>query len=111
MTIHEKIKRLRLRNGMSQAGLAELVGASQRAVSDWEKHTTPRAAHLVKLAELFGVSVDVLTDDAAGLPDGCAMKSLKDEGLAALSLAADVAKLKAMAAELELIAARLEGLK
>jgi transcriptional regulator with XRE-family HTH domain len=69
-------------------------------------------ARLKKLAEIFNVSIDVLLDDSKELspPDG-SDKTDRSDSLASLALAADVARLKAMAAELELIAARLEGRK
>ena len=55
----EKIKAYRKQCGMSQAELANRVGVERSAVAKWESgKSLPQAAHLVKLAEIFGCSVD-----------------------------------------------------
>ena len=55
----EKIKAYRKECGMSQAELAKRVGVERSAVAKWESgKSLPQAAHLVKLAEIFGCSVD-----------------------------------------------------
>ena len=55
----EKIKAYRKQCGMSQAELANRVGVERSAVAKWESgKSLPQAAHLVKLAEIFGRSVD-----------------------------------------------------
>ena len=57
----EKIKAYRKQCGMSQAELAKRVGVERSAVAKWESgKSLPQAAHLVKLAEIFGCSVDEL---------------------------------------------------
>ena len=57
----EKIKAYRKQYGMSQAELAKRVGVERSAVAKWESgKSLPQAAHLVKLAEIFGCSVDEL---------------------------------------------------
>lgn len=61
MTIGEKIKINRQRQGLSQAKLGELLSLSQQAVAKWEKSfAEPDTNTLKKLADLFGVSVDYL---------------------------------------------------
>lgn len=59
--LHKNIKDLRIRNGYSQEKLAEIVDVSTGAVSKWESgETSPDLNNLIKLAELFGVSIDFL---------------------------------------------------
>ena len=55
------IKELRLSKGITQTELAELCGVHQTAVSQWEKgRTLPDKQTLVKLSDIFDVSVDLL---------------------------------------------------
>ena len=62
MTLGERIKELRRKNGFSQEKIAELVGISRQAVTKWEAgQSAPSMANLLALAELFGVSLDELT--------------------------------------------------
>jgi DNA-binding XRE family transcriptional regulator len=58
-SIGEAIKYLRAKRGMSQDALAETVGVSRQAISNWENgKTQPDADTLAKLGALFDVSVD-----------------------------------------------------
>ena len=55
------IKDLRLKRGITQSELANLCGVHQTAVSQWEKgRTLPDKTALVKLSDIFGVSIDTL---------------------------------------------------
>ena len=55
------IKDLRQKKGITQAELASLCGVHQTAVSQWEKgRTLPDKSALLKLSDIFGVSLDVL---------------------------------------------------
>lgn len=57
----KNIKDLRTEKNMSQKMLAEKIGVSQGAVYFWEKEINePTAGCIIKLATLFGVSVDEL---------------------------------------------------
>ena len=57
----ENIKELRQEKGLSQKQLAEAIGVSQGAIYFWEKEINePTAGYLVKMAKLFGVSLDEL---------------------------------------------------
>lgn len=48
---------------MSQQGLAEKLGVSKMAVSYWESgHAVPTEEYLIKLADIFGVSIDYFFD-------------------------------------------------
>ena len=66
MKFEEKLIALRKKSGMSQEELSDQLGVSRQAVSRWEVGTTlPDAPNLLKLSDLFGVTVDYL------LRDGC----------------------------------------
>lgn len=56
-----KIKEFREERFMTQKQLAEEIDSSQRNVSHWENGTNePDVSTLIKLADLFGVSLDEL---------------------------------------------------
>ena len=60
-SVGENIAKLRKRNGMTQAELAEKVDVSDKAVSKWENgQGYPDITIFPKLSALFGVSVDYL---------------------------------------------------
>ena len=57
----KQLKVLRESRNMSAAKLAAELGVSQQAVSKWERgEAMPRAEALLKLADLFGCTVDAL---------------------------------------------------
>ena len=61
MKFEEKLMTLRKKSGMSQEELAERLGVTRQAVSRWELGSTqPDAPNLLKLSDLFGVSIDWL---------------------------------------------------
>ena len=61
MSIGTTIKRLRRDRGMTQEQLAELLGLSTNAISQWEcDKTAPDISNLPVLANIFEVSADVL---------------------------------------------------
>ncbi len=61
MTMGQRIALLRKRKGLTQDKLAELVGVTPQAVSKWENDSScPDINIIPKLAEIFGVSTDVL---------------------------------------------------
>lgn len=69
MTLAQRIQEQRKRCGMSQEKLAELVGVSRQAVTKWESgQSAPNTENLFRLAEIFGVTVDLLLD-AGGTPE------------------------------------------
>ena len=64
MTLGEKLQRLRLQNGMSQDTLAQRLDVSRQAVSKWERdEAVPDLDKILKLSELYGVSLDSLLKD------------------------------------------------
>lgn len=63
------IKELRLKRGITQSQLAKLCSVHQTAVSQWENgRTLPDKQTLLKLSDIFGVSVDLLI--GKGEPSG-----------------------------------------
>ncbi len=56
-----KLRQLRNQKGVTQAELANRLGVTQQAVGKWETgRSSPDPITLMRLAEYFGVSVDVL---------------------------------------------------
>lgn len=61
MTVGENIKKLRRERNITQEALAEYLGISSQAVSQWEcGKTTPDIAQIPVLAYIFGVSADAI---------------------------------------------------
>ena len=64
MKFEEKLTTLRKKAGMSQEELAERIDVSRQAISRWELGSTlPDAPNLLKLSDLFSVSIDYLLRD------------------------------------------------
>ena len=67
--IAANIAALRKACGMTQAGLAEKIGYSDKSVSKWERgEGIPDVICLSQMAELFGVTVDTLLADDPAIP-------------------------------------------
>ncbi len=63
MSVGTTIKKLRRERNMTQEQLAELLGVSTNAVSQWEcDKTAPDISHLPILANIFEVSADILLE-------------------------------------------------
>ena len=57
----ERIKPMRLSSGFSQRALASRIGVSQKSIDNWENGVSePSALSILKLADIFGCSVDYL---------------------------------------------------
>lgn len=64
MSIGENIQRLRVEKGFTQEKLAEKLGVSFQAVSSWERNEyKPDLDKLLKLAELFDISLSALVEE------------------------------------------------
>ena len=62
----QRIVRLRTQAGLSQDALAERLGVSRQSVSKWETDgSIPDLDRLVRLSEIFGVTLDELVKGAA----------------------------------------------
>ena len=69
-TLGKNIGAHRKRQGLTQAGLAEKMNYSDKAVSKWERgESVPDVLTLLQLSELFGVTVDDLLQDPNRLPE------------------------------------------
>lgn len=63
MTIGEKIQKYRKEFGLSQEELGQKLLVSRQTISLWEKNQTlPTIDNLIRLSEVFGVSVDEILD-------------------------------------------------
>ena len=69
LQIGSNIANYRKGAGLTQAGLAEKLNYSDKAVSKWERgESTPDVTTLVQLAEQFGITVNDLLVDPDALP-------------------------------------------
>ena len=67
--IGTNIATYRKQTGLTQAGLAEKLNYSDKAVSKWERgESIPDILTLMQLAELFGITVEDLLADPNALP-------------------------------------------
>lgn len=73
MSLGSRVRVARRRAGVSQAGLAEMVGVTRSAVANWESssaRTYPSAQRLQRIAEETGVSYEWLaTGRGSPAPD------------------------------------------
>lgn len=61
MTLGEKIYELRTQHNLSQGDLANELNVSRQSISKWENdNSTPDLEKIVKLAEIFNISLDEL---------------------------------------------------
>ena len=64
MSLGNNILIIRKENGMTQEDLADRLGVSRQAVSDWERDVKkPETQNLIDLAKLLGASIDWLCAD------------------------------------------------
>ena len=63
MTIGEKIRQLRKEKGLTQDAVASALEISRQAIAKWESdQSSPSTENLVKLSNLFNVSLEELVD-------------------------------------------------
>lgn len=64
MTFGEKLQQIRMKAGMSQDKLAEMLEVSRQAVSKWERdETMPETDKVIRISEIFNVTTDYLLKD------------------------------------------------
>lgn len=64
MELAEKLKYHRMKQGLSQENVAELLNLSRQAISKWENgHTAPDIDNLVLLSNIYKVSIDELLQE------------------------------------------------
>ena len=60
-----RIKELRLKNGLTQNQLAELIGADSNLISRWERgKAKPISLYVQKLAQIFKTSMEYVIGDS-----------------------------------------------
>ena len=97
MILAEKIVQLRKMKGMSQEALAELLGVSRQSISKWESaQTVPDLKRILDMAELFGVSTDMLLKDDMDLEENLAVviTGVEDEDVPSAYAAVEIPPLR-----------------
>lgn len=70
MKLEDKLVALRKEKGLSQSYVAEAMEISRQAISRWEVGIAlPSTENLRKLADLYGVSIDVLLNESVPLTE------------------------------------------
>lgn len=70
MILADKIIDLRKKSGWSQEELAEKLGVSRQSISKWEgAQSVPDMSRVLRLSEVFGVSIDYLLKDELEAPE------------------------------------------
>ena len=69
MNLGENIYRLRSEHNMSQGDLADALEVSRQSVSKWENNSAvPELDKLVKMAHIFGITLDEMVTGAEAPP-------------------------------------------
>lgn len=69
MNLGENIYRFRIQRNMSQGDLADALDVSRQSVSKWENNSaTPELEKLMKMSELFGITLDELVTGQSPSP-------------------------------------------
>lgn len=76
-----RIRRARERARLSQEELAALVGASSRAVGDWENNRRKPRNRLGVLEEVLGVRLDDEPEPVPAIPQSLVREIMETEGL------------------------------
>lgn len=80
MILAEKIIKLRKQNGWSQEELAMQMNVSRQSVSKWESGTSiPDLNKIIRLSEIFNVSIDILVKDEKDILDTQSQSSNQEE--------------------------------
>ncbi len=62
--IGEQIKKYRLKKGITQEELGEMIGVTTQAVSKWERGGTPDAELLPEIAGALGITINMLYEQS-----------------------------------------------
>lgn len=63
MSLHDRIKEARIKKGLTQEQLGELVGVAKTTITGYEKNREPTAAKTGEIADALGVDVNFLYQD------------------------------------------------
>ena len=87
MIFADKLIELRKKSGWSQEDLAEQMGVSRQSVSKWEgAQSIPDMNKLIKMSELFSVSLDTLVKDELPLEQEANVEESAEENARAVSM-------------------------
>ena len=89
MTLGQNIARLRAQKNLSQGDLADALEVSRQSVSKWETDASiPELDKLLRLAELFGVTLDELVKGESAQPEAARGEASDKESAGAYTAAA-----------------------
>ena len=89
------LKKLRTRSGMTQKELAEKIGVTKSVISYYElRDRSPSPEVVIKLANIFHVSVDYLLGREAKQNSMIDISGLSDEDIAVVRTVAEALKRK-----------------
>ena len=78
--VGEKIKKLRLIQGMTQTELAKRLFVTSGAVSQWEKNlTSPDVDRLIALTKIFGVPFEYFVDEPVEVDEDDAALEIREQ--------------------------------
>lgn len=63
MSLHDRIKEARIKKGLTQEQLGELVGVAKTTITGYEKNREPTAAKVGEIADVLNVDVNFLYQD------------------------------------------------
>ena len=93
MTLGQNIARLRTQKNLSQGDLADALEVSRQSVSKWETDASiPELDKLLRLAELFGVTLDELVKGESAQPEAARGEAPDKESAGAYTAAAPAAR-------------------
>lgn len=93
MTLGQNIARLRAQKNLSQGDLADALEVSRQSVSKWETDASiPELDKLLRLAELFGVTLDELVKGESAQPEAARGEAPDKESAGAYTAAAPQAR-------------------
>ena len=79
VAVGKKISTLRKAHNMTQMALADQLGVSYQAVSNWERgNSMPDISKLPELAAIFGVTIDELLGVSSPLVNSAAEDKMDD---------------------------------
>ena len=111
MELQEKLSTLRKQHKITQLDLAEKLKVSRQAISKWEQGTAlPSTENLIRLAELYGVSVEVLTNPKVPLDGAAQQKPVDTQNAPSAEAKPDTGRIKRLVAAALAAGAVLGGL-
>jgi len=90
ININENIRYLRKKKGWTQDKFSKIIGIKRSLIGAYEEgRAYPRLNNLLKITDVFGISLDnILTKDVKKIPEDC-LKSSNDEKVKVLSITVD----------------------